>query len=229
MLTPYRLILLICLVSRLTVLGQQEPEFVIPPDLGFLRVVNATGHPGNLWVTVNGVKLAAATGYEDGTSTGAMGIQDKSLVMEMRHDTLGEFKQAIVLKAGVITAVIAVPAPKRNDGQKDNEGEDRKPELAVHLLELPASRPEEPSTLTLIQFTPAKVLSAAVASTSLNLEVGRPQTLTVTREMGGFLDVKLQSKIVAQLNFKDPAGQGVVLYTNTEGVVKSTQFRNDVQ
>lgn len=217
------------IAAPMAAIGQQEPEFPIPPDLGFLRVINATGHPGKLWVTVNGVKLAAASGYEDGTATGAMGIQNKSLAIEMRHDTLGEVKQAVTLKVGVITAVIAVPAPKKADAKAVKPEEEGKPELAVHLLELPASRPDAPSTLTLIQFTPAAVLSAAVASTTLSLPVAKPQTMTVTREMGGFLEVTLQGKIIAQLNFKDPAGQGVVIYTDTGGVVKSTQFRNDVQ
>lgn len=53
--------------------------------------------------------------------------------------------------------------------------------------------------------------------------------MALKMEPPGFLEVTLQGKIIAQLNFKDPAGQGVVIYTDTGGVVKSSQFRNDVQ
>lgn len=202
---------------------------MIPPDLGFLRVVNATGHPGQLWVTVNGVKLAASVGYEDGAATGAMGIQEKSLRLEFQHDSLGEVKQAVTLKTGVITAVIAVAQKKKEDSAQSDKESEKEPELGLHMLEMPVSSPDQPSSLTLIQFTPAAQLSVEVAPSTLGLKVAEPQSLAITPSMGAFIDVKLQGKIVAQLNFKDPAGQGVVLYTNTEGVVKSTQFRNDVQ
>ena len=56
-----------------------------------------------------------------------------------------------------------------------------------------------------------------------------PPPVALKMEPPGFLEVTLQGKIIAQLNFKDPAGQGVVIYTDTGGVVKSSQFRNDVQ
>jgi hypothetical protein len=215
------------LLPRLVV-AQEEPEFEIPPDLGFLRIVNASGHPGPLWVTVNGVKLAAATGYEDGVATGAMGIQDKSLVLEMKHDGLGEVKQAVTLKAGVITAVIAV-AEKKSDPKKGADEKEGKVELVLHLLELPVSQSDQPSTLTLMQFTPAGVISTEVAGSTMALEKGKAQSMTMLPSLGAFQEVKLQGQIVAQLNFKNAAGQVVVLYTNPEGVVKSTQFRNDVQ
>lgn len=208
--------------------AQQEPEFEIPPDLGFLRIVNASGHPGPLWVTVNGVKLAEATGYADGEATGAMGIIDKNLVLELRHDLLGEVKQSVTLKAGMITSVIAVAAKKEENKEGKNEKE-RKVELAVHLLELPVSYSDQPSTLSVMQFTPATQLSAEVAGTTMSLEAAKVQSMTITSAMAAFLEVKLQGQIVAQLNFKDPAGQVVVLYTDPKGVVKSTQFRNDVQ
>jgi hypothetical protein len=77
--------------------------------------------------------------------------------------------------------------------------------------------------------TPAKELPVEVASTRLNLEFGNPRSMNITRDMGDFHDVTIQGKIVAQLNFRDPAGQGVVLYTDQNGVVKSSQFRNDVR
>jgi len=212
-----------------TLLAQEEPEFEIPPDLGFMRIVNASGHPGPLWVTVNGVKLAATTGYEDGVATGAMGLRDKSLVLELKHDVLGDVKQSLTLKAGVITAVIAVAEKKKPDPKKaDNEEADRV-ELVLHLLELPVSQSDQPSTLSLIQFSPASRLSVEVAGTTLGLEAAKAQSMTILPSMGAFLEVKLQGQIVAQLNFKNAAGQVVVLYTNPEGVVKSTQFRNDVQ
>lgn len=220
----------LCLLTsiNLPLFGQQEPEFEIPADLGFLRIVNASGQPGPLWVTVNGVKLAAATGYEDGVATGAMGIQDKSLVLELRHDILGDMKQSVSLKAGVITSVIALTAkdPQPKEAGKEEE---EKPELAIHLLELPVSYSDQPSTLSLIQFTPASTLTVDVAESGYALEFGKVNTFGVTPSMGAFIDVKLKSQIVAQLNFKDAAGQAVVLYTDPKGVVKSTQFRNDVQ
>jgi hypothetical protein len=210
--------------------SQQDAEFEIPADLGFLRIVNATGYEGALWVTVNGVKLAAATGYEDGVATGAMGIQDKSLVVEMRHDTLGEIKQTVALKVGIITAMIAVAAvPEDGEKKGGDEGKESKPELVVHLLELPVSRSEEGSTLSLIQFSLAKQLRVDVGEKSFDLARGQVQTFPVTEAMGAFIDVKMKEQNVAQLNFKDAAGQGVVLYTTPKGVVKSTQFRNDVR
>ncbi len=229
----YRCLAVFCLaLSALPCAQAQEPEIEIPPDLGFLRIVNAAGRPGKLWVTVNGVKLAAASGYEDGAATGAMGLTEKSLSIEMRHEDIGELKLPVTLKAGIVTTLIAFveskpPEESKNGGAQD-EGE-AKIKLAAHLLELPASRQGEKSTLSLIQFTPAAQLPLSVASTSCVLEPKKPQTISITPDMGTFLDVKLQGKIVAQLNFMDPAGQGVVLFTDTAGVLKSAQFRNDVQ
>ncbi len=220
-------ILLIACTPLVVPAQEPEPEFQIPPDLGFLRIVNATGRPGKLWVTVNGVKLAAASGYEDGTATGAMALTEKSLSIEMAHDDLEELKLPVALKAGVVTTLIAfVEMAPLDESKKDEE---KKPKLAAHALELPANKPGDKSTLSLIQFTPASQLTVSVAETTCALEAGKPQTIDITPEMGAFLDVKLQGKTVAQLNFMDPAGQGVVLFTDTAGVLKSAQFRNDVQ
>lgn len=205
---------------------EPEPEIEIPPDLGFLRFVNAVGHPGRLWVTVNGTKLAAGSGYEEGAATGPMGIAPGSLQVEMRHDTLGEAKLSVTLKTGQVTTVIAAPERKE---KKEGEDEAELPKLVAHLLELPATGPEDEPTLSLIQFTPAAQLTVSVAGTAHVLEPAKARTIAITPDMEAFLDVLIQGKAVAQLNYKNPAGQGVVLFTDAAGVLKSTQFRNDVR
>ncbi len=209
----------------------QEPpqEIEIPPDLGFLRIVNATGHPGRLWVKVNGVKLAASTGYEDGTATGAMGIAQGTLQVEMRHDSLEEVKLSVALKTGQVTTLIAAPERKKKAEPAAEDEAEETPKLAAHLLELPATGPEDEPTLSLIQFTSAAQLTVTVAGITCALEPAAPQTIAITPAMGGFLDVLFGDKTVAQLNFKDPAGQGVVFYTDAKNTLKSAQFRNDVQ
>ncbi len=228
MLQLFRLTLLCLALPCLLAAQQREPEFELPPDLGFLRVVNATGRPGKLWVTVNGVKLAAASGYEDGTATGAMAIMEKALSLEMRHDHLGELKQAVTLQAGVVTTLIARIEHKQAEVAGVGSPEKDKAVLAAHLWELPASRRAEESTLSLIQFTPAAQLPVSVKDTVCVLEPAKAQSIPIPAAMGAFLDVKIQGQIAAQLNFTDPAGQGVVFYTDTSGKLKSAFFRNDV-
>lgn len=193
---------------------QQEPEFELPPDLGFLRIVNAAGSGGKLWVTVNGVKLAASSGYEDGFATGAMAIIEKSLNIEMRHDELGELRHALTLKPGIISTLVVYAKRKPDEAGSPEES---KAELALHAMDLPASKREEESTLSLLQITPAPQLVVSVKDNVWVLEPVKEQTIPIPSSMGAFLDVKIQNQIAAQLNFTDPAGQGVVLYTDTVG------------
>jgi hypothetical protein len=212
-------------LPALTLAQQPEPEFEIPPDLGFFRIVNATGREGKLWARVNGVRLAAETGYEDGFATGPMAILEKGLSVELKHDTLGELEMAVTLEAGTVTTLIAHTVVRRPD---DGEGGESV-KLAGYLLKLPASKRGEPSTLSLIQFTPATQLAVSIQEKESVLEPAKEVTLPLSSDWGAFLDVKVAGQTVAQLNFTDPAGQGVVLYTDAQGRLLSSTFRNDAQ
>lgn len=222
------------LTAWLPLPAQEAPGLEVPPDLAFIRLVNAVGLPGRLKVRINGNEADPA-GFQQGDATGAVGLAPKSYPVELEHETLGKETLEVPLQTGQITTVIAYmtekPAldPKTKKPAK-GEAEKKGPRLAWHLDQSPTSPPDlKQPALTLVQLTPADEMDFKVSGTPVTVPAAKPVRVPITRAMGAFPGVHYQSKPVSLLNFKFPADQLVVFFIGDDGTLKQAPMRNDVQ
>jgi hypothetical protein len=183
--------------------------------------------------------VADPAGYPDGEATGALGLLPKVWNIELEHEALGKLKVPVELKMGEISTVIALAVPEspqeadkgKDKGKQkvDDEAAEAKLVLGSHTHVAKALVPEGDSSLTLLQFTPAKELSLSVSGTAYAVPRATQITLPITAKIGAFPEVHLAGRAVCLLNFKFPADQVVVFFTGTDGVLKHAPLRNEVQ
>lgn len=212
--------------------AQEAPE--VPPDLGFIRLVNAVGAPGRLKVRINGTEADPA-GFKSGDATGAVGLSPASYQVELEHETLGKATLQAAVETGKIATVIAFkqdkPAEKSKSRAAAKEAAEKDgPRLGWHLDQSAVSPPEiDLPTLTLVQLTAAEEVRFQVSGKPAPASVGKPVRVPITKAMGAFPEVQLQGKAVCLLNFKFPADQLAVFFTGADGQLRHAQLRNDVQ
>lgn len=220
-----RLILVgICWLSGLCWEGSlsgQEKELE-----GFLRFVNATGCEGKLFVEVDKINVNPE-GYESGYATGTVGLFPKTLQIEMKHEVLGEFKLPVEIKVGEVVSVVAL-LKKEEEVKKAGEAKkEPKLELTCHVQTAPYYKKGEPSTLTLLQCTPAERLEIKVGNQVVGCE--RMKEAKVVGGLADAVPVELAGKNVAQMNFFDPTDAVLVMFVDRKGVLKWARYDNKVR
>lgn len=215
----YNLTIWLTLFSAMSVPAQEPTPNMA---LGYLRFVNATGFEGLLKVSLDGVDINPK-GYVTGQATGAVGLIPKACQIEMKHDTLGELKISIILKPGMVSAVVALPLVEK----EPKPGEKPKVELIHQVIESPPAAKGRAPTVTILQTTPMETMDLKVGSQSCAAARMKPETVTLTG-FAEFTPVTLGDKKLATLNFTDPTDQVLVLFTNEQGLVKQVSFNNQV-
>lgn len=238
--TIRRLFLLLSLLTLLpAALSAQEsppgaeppPVPEVPPDMGFIRLVNAIGLPGVLQVRIDGTE-ASPEGFKPGEATGAVGLSPASYKVELEHAVLGRESLEVSIQTGQISTVIAYrtekPDPKAQPPAKAKQ--EPAPRLAWQVDQSPVSPPElEKPTLTLLQVTPLDTLPLRVSGASASARMAEPVRVPITAAMGAFPEVQFEGRAVCLLNFKFPADQLVVFFTDEKGQLRHAPMRNDVQ
>ncbi len=235
LLTPFRALLTALCALLLSPLAAQEPVSAAAPKdyslLGYLRFVNATGHEGKLRVFLDGEDINP-TGYADGFATGSVGFPPRTCQIELRHDTLGEFKLAVTLKPGEVASVIALPVirPAKEDPAKAREAKEKPPkvELGTQAIFSPGFVRGKDITVTVLQATIAEKLEVKIGSLPLTCPKLDPATVSLGRGVGEFVPVTLGNKQLLSLNFTDPSDRVVILFTNKDGVLKNITLNNEV-
>lgn len=193
---------------------------------GFLRFVNATGCEGKLFVEVDKINVNPE-GYESGFATGTVGLFPKTLQIEMKHEVLGEFKLPVEIKVGEVVSVVAL-IKKEEEGKKAGEAKkEPKLELTCHVQTAPYYKKGEPSTLTILQCTPAERLEVKVGGKVVGCE--RMKEEKVTGGLSDAVPVELAGKSVAQMNFYDPTDAFLVMFVDRKGVLKWARYDNKVR
>jgi hypothetical protein len=194
------------------------------PDhlLGYLRFVNATGFEGRLHVTLDGLEVNPA-GYVTGQATGAVGFTPGPCRIAIRHETLGELKVSLELKAAVITTVVMLPLVEK----EPKAGEAPNVELLHHVLESSVSAKGRAPTLTILQTTPEETMELKVGNQTWVAKRMKPDSIMLNG-VGEFASVTVGGKSLATLNFTDPADQVLVIFINEKGVAQQVSFSNDV-
>ncbi len=234
-----RLLLLRLLIFLPAILSAQEgspavesqPSPELPADMGFIRLVNAVGLPGVLQVRIDGTE-ASPEGFKQGEATGAVGLSPASYKLELEHAALGKEALEVSIKTGQISTVIAYrtekPDPKAKASAKLKK--EPVPRLAWQVDQSPVSPPELMTpTLTLLQVTPLDTLPLRVSGTSASARTAEPLRVSIPASMGAFPEVHYQGRAVCLLNFKFPADQLVVFFTDESGRLRHAPMRNDVQ
>lgn len=228
--------LLLCLLLPLSAaISAQEaavsteppPVPEVPPDMGFIRLVNALGLPGELQVRIDGTE-ASPDGFKPGEATGAVGLPPAAYTIELEHAALGKKSLEVSIQTGQISTVIAyrTEKPERNTKAKPEPGE----RLAWHVDQSPVSPPEpDRPALTLVQLTPLDTLPLSVSGTAASARTAEAVRVPITPTMGAFPEVHYQGQAVCLLNFKFPADQLVVFFTDEAGKLRHASMRNDVQ
>lgn len=211
----------------------KEPSPVpeVPPDMGFLRLVNAVGLPGALQVRIDGTE-AAPEGFKMGEATGAVGLSPGSYKVELEHASLDKESLEVNIQTGQISTVIAYRTEKAEPKAKSTaKGKSEPgPRLAWKVDDSPVSPPElDRPTLILLQVTPLDTLPLSVSGTAASARVAEPVRVAITPAMGAFPEVHYQGRAVCLLNFKFPADQLVVFFTDEAGQLRHAPMRNDVQ
>lgn len=201
----------------LTSFGQEEA------GLAYLRFANVTGHPGKLFVKLDGMDINP-DGYVDGQSTGAVGFPAKSCQIELKHETLGDQRLAVDIKLGEVTTVVALPLVE----EKKKEDEEPKVTLTHQVIEAKKHKQGQPSTITLVQSSPAATLDFTVGGKPLAAEKLKPITTPLTQGMGDFVAIKLGDKTLTTLNCTDPTDHVLLFFTDKSGVLKNVSFHNSV-
>jgi hypothetical protein len=208
--------------------GDKENDY---SALGYLRFVNATGHEGMLRVLLDG-QDTNPVGYADGFSTGSVGFTPKTCQIEMRHDTLGEFKLSVTLKPGEVASVVALPVIRpqkdKGPGNRDAEAEPRKVELGAHAILNPGYVRGKDVTVTILQATVAEKLEVKIGTLPLVCTKLDPATISLGKGMGENVPVSLGDKPLVTLNFVDPSDRIVILFPNKDGVLKTITLNNEV-
>lgn len=203
----------------------------VPADLGFIRLVNAIGLPGGLLVRVDGTE-ASPEGFKAGEATGAVGLTPTAYTIELEHAVLGKETLEVNIQAGQISTVIAYRTEKPESKAKAEAKAKRQPgpRLAWQVDQSPVSPPElERPTLTLLQVTPLDMLPLSVSGTAASARAAEPVRVPITSAMGAFPEVHHRGRPVCLLNFKFPADQLVVFFTDEAGQLRYAPMRNDVQ
>lgn len=192
-----------------------------PP--GFIRFVNATGFDQPVFFKLNNEQINP-DGYRSGQATGAIGFTTASYSLELEHATLGKDRVQIQLRPGELKTVIALPKT-----EKAKDGEEPKITLTQYVLDSTPSAPGRDPSLTLLQITPLDTLDLTVAGTAFALKRLKPDSMSVTKQMGEFPAVEFQSKKVCTLNYHDPQDQVVVFFTDGRGALRHVSFNNNIQ
>lgn len=200
--------------------GQQGAE----GGLGYLRFVNATGREAPLRVRLDGVDINPQ-GYASGHATGAVGMAPKTAQVEMEHEALGKFSAAVTLKAGEVTTVVALPKSEEKEVKKG--GEEGKAELTALVHTAPSKGRGDGAQLTVLQATPAELLTFKVGGKELACE--KLKAVTAEGVARDFVTIELGEKKLATLNFMDPGDQVVVFFTDEKGTLRNTRFNNTVE
>lgn len=199
--------------------------------LGYLRFVNATGHEGKLRVLLDGEDTNPG-GYTDGFSTGSVGFIPKTCQIEMRHDTLGEFKLSVTLKPGEVASVVALPVirPQKDKapGNRDAKATPPKVELGAQAILNPGYVRGKDITVTILQATVAEKLELKIGSLPLVCPKLDPATIHLGKGMGENVPVSLGEKKLLSLNFVDPSDRVVILFPNKDGVIQTITLNNEV-
>jgi hypothetical protein len=199
--------------------------------LGYLRFVNATGHEGKLRVLLDG-EDTNPSGYADGFSTGTVGFSPRTCQIEMRHDTLGEFKLSVTLKPGEVASVVALPVirpqKEKAPGNRDAEAEPPKVELGAQAILNPGYVRGKDITVTILQATVAEKLEVKIGSLPLVCPKLDPATVSLGKGMGENVPVSLGEKKLLSLNFVDPSDRVVILFPNKNGVIQTITLNNEV-
>ena len=215
--------------------AQSSSDQEVPPNLGFIRLMNAIGEAGQLKISINNEETNPG-GYPMGEATGALGLPEGSYQVSLDHETLGKERVSMTLKKGQISTLVVFQELKQLQDQNnqlakvDGKAVENKPTLAWHVDESPTSPPDTINPiLKLLQFTPAAELAFSVDKVPAITERGKPNSVAITQAMGAFPEVVLAGKSVCLLNFKAPADQLVVFFTGPGGILKHAVMRNDVQ
>jgi hypothetical protein len=199
--------------------------------LGYLRFVNATGHEGKLRVLLDG-EDTNPSGYADGFSTGTVGFPPRTCQIEMRHDTLGEFKLSVTLKPGEVASVVALPVirPQKDKapGNRDAEAAPPKVELGAQAVLNPGYVRGKDITVTILQATVAEKLEVKIGSLPLVCPKLDPATVSLGKGMGENVPISLGEKKLLSLNFVDPSDRVVILFPNKNGVIQTITLNNEV-
>lgn len=192
------------------------------PDtgLGYLRFANATGFEGAVKFELDG-QTVTPSGYRSGQVTGTVGFPEKVCAIKISHELLGEAQTAVQIKPAMVTAVLALA--------KRDEKDPLKVKLAMHVITSPENDSSRLPQLTLMQTTPLETLDLLVGDKPCSLTPFKPDELIVTKSMGQFISVTYQSKRVCSLNFHDPADTVLVLYADSQGLLKHISFSNIVR
>lgn len=210
---------------------EPPPVPEVPPSMGFLRLVNAVGLPGALQVRIDGTE-AAPEGFKAGEATGAVGLPPGSYKIELEQALLGKEALEVSIQTGQISTVVAYRTEKPEAKAKAvAKGKSvPAPRLAWKVDESPVSPPElDRPTLTLLQVTPLDTLPLSVSGTAASARAAEPVRVGITPAMGAFPEVHYQGRAVCLLNFKFPADQLVVFFTDEAGQLRHAPMRNDVQ
>jgi hypothetical protein len=191
--------------------------------LAYLRFVNATGMPGKLFVKLDGEDINPE-GYADGFATGAVGFPAKICQVEFQHDGLGKLKVPVEIKAGEVTAVVALPVTE----EAKKEGEPPEITLGHQVVASKKHQKGQPATITVVQSSPAELLNFTVGGVAVAVEKLKPVVAPMSRGMGDFVEVKLGEKTLATLNCMEPTDHVLFFFTDQKGVLKNVGFRNTV-
>ncbi len=210
---------------------EPPPVPEVPADMGFLRLVNAVGLSGALQVRIDGTE-AAPEGFKAGEATGAVGLSPGTYKVELEHVLLGKEALEVNIQTGQISTVVAFRTEKSEPNAKatSKSKQEPGPRLAWKLDQSPVSPPDlERPSLTLLQVTPLDTLPLSVSGTAASARAAEPVRVAITPAMGAFPEVHYQGRAVCLLNFKFPADQLVVLFTDEAGQLRHAPMRNDVQ
>jgi hypothetical protein len=195
-----------------------------PPDVGFVRVVNAMAPgTGNMKLFIDGENLYPR-GYELGQRTGGIGLAAGTRKIEVRKDGVESGFTRLELSAGETATIIAFaePAPKKK-GEKD------KPQWKARLLRLRQRNVERGFRMTVVSVSRHPSVAVKVAAEAKGkIQSGRVKRLgTATFDLGGGRGevlLKIAGKTLAQVSLDDPGNYVVVLFDDPDGTIRAISF-----
>jgi hypothetical protein len=123
-----------------------------------------------------------------------------------------------------VTAVVALPIAE----ESKKEGEPPEIKLGHQVVASKKHQNGQPSTITVVQSSPAELLNFTVGGVPVAAAKLKPVVAPLNRGMGDFVAVKLGEKTLTTVNCTDPTDHVLFFFTDQKGVLKNVAFHNTV-
>ena len=196
-----------------------------PPQVGFLRIVNAISPgAGNASFLIDGKELFPG-GYKLGQTTGGYGVKAGSITVEVRKEGLekGVTKQKLDVGETVTIIAFAEKLPPDKDKPEDP------PKWGIKLLKLKQKEVEKGFGMSIVSVSKADeiALKVNIMATSKELKAFAKRLTITSVDIGAMrseIMIKAGEKVLTTVSPDSRGNYVVIVYDNADDQIEALYF-----